>query len=97
MVGVSVSNTGSDATKVSRKDRRMIKASGRRGQSLTSGSVSGGLRVGVEVVLVGMKSEKLNGSAGKIASMCDDGRWRVRLRAHGKKRIAVAAENLEVA
>ena len=102
MVAQSASNARSDATKTTRKDRRISKANNGKGPAMRSGSspsqgANDGLFVGLEVVLANMDSEKLNGSLGKIASLCEDGRWRVRLRAHGKKRIAVDAKNLQAA
>jgi tetratricopeptide (TPR) repeat protein len=52
------------------------------------------LRVGLDVVLVGLASAKFNGARGTIASGCKDGRWGVKLPAHGGKVMAIKTENI---
>jgi Flp pilus assembly protein TadD len=57
------------------------------------------LRVGNGVVLAGLSSAKFNGARGTIVSGCKDGRWGVKLHAHGggaMRAMAIKTENIRI-
>jgi Flp pilus assembly protein TadD len=57
-------------------------------------AAAGELRVGADVVLVGLASAKFNGARGTVVSGCKNGRWGVKLQEHDGKVMAIKTENI---